>query len=158
MRCPFQVLIIPYTKQAGSILFAVFKRADLGFWQWLSGGGEDLESPLDAAKREAHEEFGIDPNNRYIALDSITSINAGKFKQYRHLWPADLLVIPEYSFAVEVTMDSNLKISKEHSEYLWLTYEEAGRKLKWDSNKTALRELNERLEMGLLIPAKAYER
>lgn len=38
-------------------------------------------------------------------------------------------------------------LSSEHKEYRWVEYDEAMRLLKYDSNKTALWELNERLKM-----------
>jgi dATP pyrophosphohydrolase len=38
--------------------------------------------------------------------------------------------------------------SREHTSYRWLSYDEAARLLRWDSNKTALWELNERLRRG----------
>ena len=71
---------------------------------WMSGnffrGGEDDETPLKAAKREANE--------------------------------------------VDVK-DKKLVLSSEHTEIKWLKYENAVAILKFDSNKTALYELNERL-------------
>ena len=58
-RAPFQVLIYPYRRiHEDGFEYAVFKRADEGFWQGISGGGEDGESPLEAARREAFEEAG----------------------------------------------------------------------------------------------------
>ena len=38
-RSPFQVLVFPYRfPPGGGVEYAVFKRADLGFWQGISGG------------------------------------------------------------------------------------------------------------------------
>ena len=39
----------------------------------------------------------------------------------------------------------DIKLSNEHKEYKWVEYNEAMEKLRYDSNKTALWELNERL-------------
>ena len=39
----------------------------------------------------------------------------------------------------------DIELSHEHTECVWLTYEETNNKLKWDSNRTALYELNCRL-------------
>ncbi|HDL04546.1 MAG TPA: hypothetical protein ENH25_10500 [candidate division Zixibacteria bacterium] len=63
-RAPFQVLVIPYYKdENGNIVYAVFKRRpDNGdFWQPIAGGGEDDETPLQAACRE-----DFDPNKHII--------------------------------------------------------------------------------------------
>ena len=35
-----------------------------------------------------------------------------------------------------------IELSHEHTECVWLSYEEAQTRLKWDSNRTALYELN----------------
>mgnify|MGYP003311483129 CR=1 FL=1 len=48
-------------------------------------------------------------------------------------------------FAFECKED--ILLSHEHTEYLWLSYEDAISKLKWDSNKIALYELNCRITL-----------
>jgi len=60
-------------------------------------------------------------------------------------WDQELYVIPEYCFAIHVT-DSVIALSDEHTEVRWVPYEQAFRLLKWDSNRNALWELNERLK------------
>ena len=55
-RAPFQVLVFPYKRTDSSIFqYAIFSRADYPCWQSIAGGGEDKETPLDAAKRENKE-------------------------------------------------------------------------------------------------------
>ncbi|WP_207650683.1 hypothetical protein [Clostridium sp. DSM 8431] len=61
------------------------------------------------------------------------------------MWGEDTFVIPKYSFGVLAT-DDVLKLSNEHTEYRWCSYDEAINLLEWDSNKTSLWELNERLK------------
>lgn len=74
MRAPFQVLVIPYKIINNEILYGIFLRSDMKVWQTISGGGEDDESPIEAAKREANEEAGIDYNANYIKLDCTCTI------------------------------------------------------------------------------------
>lgn len=71
------------------------------------------------------------------------------FRSARVLWGEDCLVIPEYCFAAEVT-DADLQISREHVCFEWVTYEEAKRRLRCDSNKTALWELDSKIRMGII--------
>lgn len=59
MRAPFQVLAIPYKKDR-ELKFCVLHRADIDQYQFVSGGGEDDESPVDAIIREIREEVGIE--------------------------------------------------------------------------------------------------
>ena len=72
-RAPFEVLVYPYRGLPdGRFVYALFRRADAGFWQGIAGGGEDGETPLEAVRREAYEEAGI-PEIR-ISFDWIRSI------------------------------------------------------------------------------------
>ncbi|MEJ9111367.1 NUDIX pyrophosphatase [Bacillus paramobilis] len=143
MRAPYQVLIFPYIINEDSIQYAIFNRSDYGYWQGIAGGGEDGETPIESAKREAFEEAGILREFPYIQLDSVSSLPVedvvGEF-----LWGDDVYVIKEFSFGVQVPT-KNILLSKEHHNYKWLCFEDAVTLLKWDSNKTALWELNKRL-------------
>ena len=61
MRAPFNALVIPFYRAPGAqTLYCVLLRADAGFWQWVAGGGEDAETPVEAAVRETREETGIE--------------------------------------------------------------------------------------------------
>ena len=142
-RAPFQVLVIPFRKQYNKYEFCIFHRTDLSFWQWISGGGEDDETPLKAAKREAYEEGNISSYNLYIELESTTSIPAKFFEEIVRNYPSRI-VVPEYSFGVEVS--EMISLSYEHSDCQWVDYNKAIELLKYDSNKTALYELNQQLE------------
>ncbi|PRT04870.1 NUDIX hydrolase [Bacillus wiedmannii] len=143
MRAPYQILIFPYIIIEDYIQYAIFNRSDYGYWQGIADGGEDGETPIESAKREAFEEAGIIKECPYIKLDSVSSLPVedvvGGF-----LWGEDVYVIKEFSFGVKVST-KNVSLSKEHSNYKWLCFEEAVMLLKWDSNKTALWELNKRL-------------
>jgi dihydroneopterin triphosphate diphosphatase len=112
-------------------------------WQFFSGGGEENETPIQAARREANEEGGIPTDLEFVQLDSIASIPAHNFADHRE-WGQDVYVIPEYSFCVDVGA-RDLFPSREHEEILWRSYEEARRLLTWDSNRTALWEVSQRI-------------
>ena len=121
-------------------IYCVLHRSDYDQWQFIAGGGEDSETPEEAAKREIFEEGGIVVPN-IIPLKAMCSIPVEIFPQkYRYNWPEDLYVVPEYAFGF--ACDDNLNLSHEHIECVWLPYQEAREKLHWDSNKTALFELN----------------
>ena len=46
--------------------------------------------------------------------------------------------------------NTSLQLSREHTEYEWAAYARAYAMLQYDSNRTALWELNRRLELGVL--------
>ena len=143
-RAPFQVLVIPFRKSRnGNFEYAIFKRTDEPYWQGIAGGGEDSESPIEAAKRESFEEANIPETAKYFRLKTTSSVPIYHFTA-RDLWPKDLYVIPNYCFAVDGS-DIEIVLSYEHSEYRWVDYEDGKNLLHWDNNKAALWELNERL-------------
>ncbi len=144
MRAPFQILAIPFRKIAPKEpQFCVFHRADLDQRQFIAGGGEDDETPTEAAIREISEETGIKINS-IIKLTSMAYIPANAISErHRIYWAKNTYVIPEYHFAFECVSD--IKLSNEHIGYEWLSYKDAMARLTWDSNKTALYELRCRL-------------
>ncbi|MEK4662972.1 NUDIX pyrophosphatase [Priestia sp. FSL H7-0729] len=144
-RAPFQILVFPYTRSDDSndYVYAIFRRAKEGYWQGIAGGGEDEEKPLEAAMREANEEAGISLNSRYMSLKSSSTHSVVDVIGY-FMWGPDTFVIPEYCFGVELDV-KDISLSDEHTEYKWVTYEEAREMLKWDSNRVAIWELNQRL-------------
>ena len=149
-RAKYQVLILPYHREGESVLYCVFKRSDMDAWQFIAGGGEDEDgSELASAKREAFEEAGISTSCRFFPLETLCSIPAECFPKARAVWGEECLVIPEYSFAVELE-NKELCISNEHTEYCWADYETARELLRYDSNKTALFELENKLKLGLI--------
>ena len=143
-RSPFQVLVFPY-RQAGNseYEYAILRRADEGYWHVVAGGGEDDETPLEAAKRETHEETGLAENSPFLQLDTVTSVPVTEFSD-SHLWGDDIFVIPQYFFGV-LTGEEQIVLSHEHTEVRWVRYPEARRLLKYDDNKTALWELDRKL-------------
>jgi len=118
------------------------KKNDPNMNKWIGVGGKlnPDETPIECAKREIFEEGGVIVPD-VIVLKSMCHIPVNIFPN-RHLynWSKDMYVIPEYSFGFECEKD--IVLSHEHTECVWLTYEQAKNKLKWDSNKTALYELN----------------
>ena len=110
----------------------------------MSGGGEDNETPIETVVREIKEETSlIIDKNEIRQLDSRTTIPVLNITG-KYTWGDSVFVVPEYTFAVELKK-YDIKLSNEHKEYKWVEYNEAMEKLRYDSNKTALWELNQRL-------------
>ena len=149
-RAKYQVLVIPYSKTKSSVLYCVFKRSDAhDCWQFIAGGGEDEDKePIISAKREAFEEAGISSDLKFTQLETVCSISTEHFKA-RSVWGADCLVIPEYCFAAEIP-DKRISISDEHTSFEWTDYETTRQRLKYDSNKVALWELDNKIRLGLI--------
>ena len=141
MRKPRNVLVFLYRYNNG-IEYCIFYRNKEKFYQGLSGGVEDNEELADTVKREVYEETGIKVNNimKLDTISSIPGINVSKIFNYKN----NIYVVYEYVFGIKIN-NEKIKISDEHKEYKWVSFDEAIKLLKYDSNKTALYELNERL-------------
>ena len=143
MRQPKQVLTFLYRKNKNNEYeYCIFYRNKKEFWQGLSGGVEDNESLIQTVKREILEETGIKAND-ILELSSISTIPVVNITG-EYTWGKDVYVVTEYSFGA-LLENQNIKLSSEHKKYEWLSYDEAYKRLTYDSNKTALWELNERL-------------
>ena len=142
-RAPFQILVYLYLQNDdGTFEYALLKRSDRGFWQGVAGGGEDDETPLQAARREICEETGIAPDAPLLKLDTVEPVPVTAFN-VGDLWGDVTYVIPQYCFGMLVE-DRALVLSDEHTEYRWLNFEQAHSLARYDGNKTALWELDRR--------------
>ena len=148
MRLPKQVLVIPFKIEDNEIKYCVFRRKDLGLWQFVAGGQEDYdESTVDAARREFLEETGINAKNIY-ELEGYTKIPVvNVVKEF--LWGNDVYFSEEFAFAVKIDKEE-IKLSYEHQEYKWHSYEDVKKLLKYDSNKSALWELDTKIKRGII--------
>ena len=148
MRLPKQVLIIPYRIIDDKIEYCIFKRSNMKIWQWIAGGAEDFDKNiLESAKRELWEETKI-KDIEILQLEmtcKIPVVNVVK----DFMWGKEVFYSEEYSFCVDIT-GKEIKLSDEHEEYKWVDYDEAHKLLKYDSNKSALWELNEKIQRKFL--------
>ena len=145
-RSAFQVLVIPFRKTDNEYQYCLVLREDNDVWQAVAGGGEEGESILQAANREFEEETGISTGS-CIQLQSMCYMPSIAVRT--EFLERDVIVVPEYSFAVELK-DERIMLSSEHTSFEWLSYQESKNQLYWDSNKTALWELDYKLRNSLL--------
>lgn len=147
MRLPKQVLIIPYRVIDDNVEYCIFRRNSNKVYQWISGGVEDFDKDILAAvKREISEEIGVLDDLEIIELECFTKIPVVNIVK-EFMWGDNIFYSNEYCFAVNIS-DKQIKISKEHSDYKWCSYDDAMDLLKYDSNKNALWELNEKIIRG----------
>lgn len=78
-RAPFQVVVVPFRIGNDGCEYAAFRRADDDAWQWITGGREDSESPLQSARREASEEAGVSPRTPFYRLATLHSVPVTHF-------------------------------------------------------------------------------
>ena len=141
MRAPIQVLVLPYLWEGDEPAYLILKVNDGDYWQFVAGGGEDGETPTEAARRECREETGLEGD--LFQLDSQATIPKHHFRDSSS-WGEEILVIPEYAFALKASK-REIQLSREHKNFRWVAYQEGIQMLKWDSNRNALWELDQRL-------------
>lgn len=71
------------------------------------------------------------------------------FKNACIIWGEECLVIPEHCFAVKMH-SKKINISDEHGCFEWVGYSTAKQRLKYDSNKVALWELDNKIKLGII--------
>ena len=149
MRLAKQVLVLPFRIIDDNIQYCIFKRKDRKIWQFVAGGAEDFDIDiLDSAKRELFEETGILNNYLFYELEEYIKIPVVNISK-DFIFGEDVYFVEEFAFAVNV-LNNDISLSLEHDEYFWVSYDEAYDILRYDSNKSALWELNEKIKRGII--------
>jgi 8-oxo-dGTP pyrophosphatase MutT (NUDIX family) len=138
MRQPVQVLIYP-VKTVGSQWEVLLLRRTAsrgGFWQGVTGGVEDGETLVEAARRELYEETGLVP----LSLEQIDySYSFPVEEEWRDLYAAGVEEIVEYVFLAWVDGQQEPTITWEHDQGQWCSFHQALGLLAWPGNIEALK-------------------
>lgn len=99
-----------------------------GIWQIVTAKIDEGEKAYETAKREVKEETGLEP----LVLYTGPSIN-----HFYNYVDDSINLVPV--FIAEVNTDE-VKISEEHSEYKWLSFEDAYGIIHWENQKKMIDE------------------
>lgn len=137
MTDPTMIQIHVARRRNESIEYLVMKRSDdeeiyPGIWQVVTGMIEPDESAQEAALRELHEESGLRPLEFYC-LPYITSFFSIRRNQLQH--------VPV--FAAIVDENAVVMLSDEHSEFKWVSFDEAIKLLPFPSHKDGTKVMRE---------------
>lgn len=127
-----QINCIVFKPEGDSYKFLVLRRAEGGggFWQSVTGGVKEGENEISALKRELKEETGISEYRKIINL-----------KYSFSFYLPHLGELTENVYAVEVDPHTEIVLSAEHTEYRWVTFEEALDLIKYETNKEGFRKI-----------------
>jgi dihydroneopterin triphosphate diphosphatase len=119
---PESVLVVIYTED-GDVL--QLRRCDpLDFWQSVTGSLKWGETALQAARREVHEETGLDASTGLT--DSGVINHYPIHPAWRKKFAPDAKENIEHVFALRLPSEIAIRLDpKEHQEYRWLQREEA---------------------------------
>ena len=116
-----------------------------GTWQAVHGKIEPGESAVHAALRELREEAGLSPM-RFWQLEFVNTF----FSAAR-----DAVVLCP-SFAAEISVESVIQISDEHTDYRWVPAGQADEQFLWPGQRQAIQEVLREIVAG--GPAEPYLR
>ncbi len=130
--------IIIYKIENGIMEYLFLKRSG-GWLDFPKGHMEDKETEIQAALRETREETGVelhdtdlDPEYEYI-LDYVFTFNGVKiFKKVK-------------MFLAKISSKTLIKVSNEHTGYVWLDYDNSYNNLKFQNQKNMLKNVNAHL-------------
>ena len=137
------VFIVVYARNKGKIEYLILKRKlHWTGWEFPKGGLENGEESSAAVKREVFEETGL--KTRKIQTFNFS----GRYKYKKQISGRSFIGQEFVLYAAEVEKSQEKKIildKREHSDYRWLRYNDALKKLTFPNQKKALEIVNNRL-------------
>ena len=115
-------------------LYFLLLRHSLGHWDFPKGQLEKGESGEQAALREALEEANL--SNLKIIRGWKETI------KYFYVWEGERR-LKYVAFFLAETKQKDIKVSEEHEEARWVTYDEAIKLIKFKNSKEMLKKANE---------------
>jgi 8-oxo-dGTP pyrophosphatase MutT (NUDIX family) len=136
------IFSVVYAISDGKIEYLILKRKHhwIG-WEFVKGKIEKFETKRMAARRETEEETGL----KILKLKKF-NVN-GKYLYKKELEDRPGIIGQTYRlFGIEVKK-GKVKIDKiEHSDYKWVSFKEAMKKLTWPNQRECLKRVNNFLE------------
>ena len=129
-------------KSAGIVLFRNISNENeflllnypQGHWDFIKGKIEQNETPHETAIRETKEETGITNIEFVDGFEESVEYDFRFKKEDIH---------KKVIFFLAKTNEKNIKLSHEHSDYLWLEYNDALKKTTFENAKNVLTKANE---------------
>ena len=125
---------IVFAKQKDSALKYLLLHYEAGHWDFPKGNQEKDETEEQTASREIKEETGIE-NIEFVK-------NFREVVKYFYR-KGEEVVYKEVAFFLAQTETEDVKLSFEHIGYAWLSYENAYKKLTFNTSKELLRKANQ---------------
>lgn len=155
-KIPESVLVVIHTPALEVLLL---ERADHpGFWQSVTGSKDRDDEPLMAtAMREVREETGIIVERRAVGdgpssvplaalLDWQRTLRYDIYPQWRHRYAPGVSRNTEHWFSLCVPRDIPVRLHpREHTQAIWLPWEQAAAQCFSPSNGDAIRQLPARI-------------
>ncbi len=131
-------------RSAGGVIFHgkefLLLKYGWGHWGFVKGNIEKGESEEEAFLREAEEEAGI-------GRDKLTIIDGFREKISYFYRREEKTIFKEVVYFVAESMTREIKLSFEHTDYAWLSFEDAIRKITYEGDRKVLVKAHDFLKM-----------
>jgi dATP pyrophosphohydrolase len=137
MRYRKAVFIVIYFREKNKVEYLLLKRKlHWSGWEFSKGGVRFLETREHAVKRELKEETGLDAVKiKKFDFD-------GKFKYDKKYSDRKGFLGQTFSLYSAEVSKKKVKLGIEHSDFKWLSFNEAIKRLKWTNQKKSLKIVN----------------
>lgn len=123
---------------AGHRVLLIRRCQPAGFWQSVTGALEAGESPVQAARRELHEELGVAAGERLI--DCHLRFRFPILPAWRHRYSAAQVTNLEHVFHLPLARRFRPRLDPaEHDAWTWLSVPEALARASSETNRRAIR-------------------
>jgi len=128
-----------FRKEDGKIYYLLLRypamnhRSGKNYWDFVKGHIEKDEKGLETITREAKEEAGLED------LEFIDGFS--KTIKYFFVFESKK-IFKIVNFKLARTKTKEIKLSKEHNDFIWLPYDEAYKALSFDNAKNILKKAN----------------
>lgn len=138
LRQPFSVLVVIYKRNKDCLL--IQRTDDANFWQSVTGGIDKGETPAMTAQRELLEETGINAPALGLTIYDHNKTNQYEIRSaWLHRYEKHAHINTEHVFSICVPDDIKVTLDpSEHTNYLWLSQQDAAKKAWSPSNKEAI--------------------
>ena len=147
-KLPQSVLVVIHTADLQVLLL---RRADIGSWQSVTGSKDDLQdTSWETAGREVAEETGLNAlAEAYVLSDWALENHYAIYPQYLHRYAPGVTHNTERVFGLRLPEIAPVTLSpREHTESVWLPWQEAASQVFSASNAVAIERLNPLAQSG----------
>lgn len=131
------VFIVTHAKTKKEIEYLILKRKlHWKGWEFPKGGIKFLETKKGAVERELKEETGLNPLKiKKFKLE-------GRYRYHRKLNDRKGFVGQSFQLYATEVKKSKVIFGHEHSDYKWVGFKEALKKLRWPNQRKSLKIVN----------------